>query len=101
MRLNQEDIAMQTTDRQKRDTITRGEAIYKTQRRATLDTPENNNKILVNDVERSDYEIAEDHLTASNCLRSRRPHSKRFVMRFGYASVYKTGVYKIEGFKLP
>jgi len=47
MRLNQEDIAMQTTDRQKSDTITRGEAIYETQRRATLDTPENNNKILV------------------------------------------------------
>ena len=92
---------MRTTDRQKSDTIIRGEAIYETQRRATLDTPENNNKILVNDVERSDYEIAEDHLTASSCLRSRSPHSKRFVMRFGYASACKTGVYKIEGFKLP
>ena len=96
MRLNQEDIAMQTTDGQKSDTITRGEAIYETQRRATLDTPENNNKILVNDVESGDYEIAEDHLTASNCLRSRSPHSKCFVMRVCYASVYK-----IEGFKLP
>ena len=82
---------MQITDTSMSDTISRGEAIYETQLRATLDTPENNNKILVIDVESGDYEIAEDRITASNRLKAKHPDSKRFVMRIGYASIYKVG----------
>jgi hypothetical protein len=69
----------------------RGDEIYTRDLRDKMETPENIRKILVIDVDSSDYEMDKDHLTAIHRLRDRRPEGVFFSMRIGYPSLGKIG----------
>ena len=53
--------------------------------------PQENGKFIAIDVESGDYEIAEELLDASYCLRKRRPNSVGFGARIGYEAAFRIG----------
>ena len=69
----------------------RGQEIYETTLRATLETGDNIGKIVSIDVESGDYEIADDLLIAGRRLQARRPDAKMYGKRIGYNAVYAVG----------
>ena len=50
--------------------------------------PAENGKYIVIDVKSGDYEIDEDHLTASDRLRARQPTAATYAGRVGYPTTY-------------
>ena len=69
----------------------RGQELYETRLRARLDTPENQGKHLVIDVETEAYEVDEDGLAASRRLLARHPGAALYGLRIGYNAVYALG----------
>ena len=69
----------------------RGQEIYETTLRATLETGDNIGKIVSIDIESGDYEIADDLLVAGRRLQARRPDAKMYGKRIGYNAVYAVG----------
>lgn len=69
----------------------RGQELYHTRLRAQLDTPENQGKQLVMDVETGAYELGDDGLAASRRLLARHPGAALYGLRIGYNAVYALG----------
>ena len=64
--------------------------------------PAENGKYIVIDVESGDYEIDEDHITASDRLRARRPNAATYAGRVGYPTTYDLrGRIRLEGSSMP
>lgn len=61
----------------------RGKEIYEKQLRQKLE-PENIGKFLVIDIETGEYELDDDHLTASLRAYDKKPDGARYGMRIGY-----------------
>ena len=68
----------------------RGEEIYRQTVRPVVEAG-NNGRIVVIDIETGAYEIADDVLTATNCLYARRPTPQPWAVRIGYPAVYRFG----------
>lgn len=69
----------------------RGQELYHTRLRTQLDTPENQGKQLVMDVETEAYELDNDGLAASRRLLARHPGAALYGLRIGYNAVYALG----------
>jgi len=72
----------------------RAQELYENRLRSTVETEENIGKILVIDLDSSDYEIDKEGLAASKRLRARRPSvdpKSLFAIRIGYDAVYTLG----------
>lgn len=69
----------------------RGRAIYEREIRAKVEEPANKGKILVLDIDSGDYEIDEDHLTASDRACAKHPDGVFFGLRIGYPALGKIG----------
>lgn len=67
-----------------------GRAIYQEKIRPTLG-PECKGKVVVIDVKSGDYEIADNDMEATSCLRKRRPNAFTWAERVGYPAVYHMG----------
>ena len=77
----------------------RGEEIYALQIRDKT-TVADKGKFVVIDVTTGDYEIAEDHLTASLRLLNRHSQGDNFYgIRIGYRTAYKLGSYSLVSTK--
>ena len=77
-----------TTDKEEPETICqRGEAIYETKLRATLDMPENRGKILTIEPESGYYEINADLLQAMRLLRACNNEKRIYAMRIGHETL--------------
>jgi len=68
----------------------RAEELYEREIRAKVEDG-NIGRIIVIDVESGDYEIADDHLTASHSAHAKHPQGVFFVMRIGYPALGKVG----------
>ena len=66
-----------------KEIATRGREIYETQLRDKVE-PGNIGKFLVIDIETGEYEIDENHLSASLRAYHKKPEGARFGMRIGY-----------------
>lgn len=67
-----------------------GEAIYQDRIKSLME-PTERGKFLVIDVESGDYEVDQDHLTASHRLRKRRPDAVTYALKVGYRAAYSLG----------
>ena len=74
-------------DYTKEEVVARGKEIYRKQIQALVE-PQEKGKFVVIDIESGDYEIHEEHVTASKRLRERRPDSACYAGRVGYPSAY-------------
>jgi hypothetical protein len=79
------------TPEQRKEIVRRGEAIYKTKLRATINTPENFGKMLVINVDTGDYAIDASHITAVDVVRALSPEGQLFSMRIGHRTLTRTG----------
>ena len=68
----------------------RGDLIYQTQIRPQVELG-NHGKIVAIDIETGAFEIANDTMTATRCLRDRFPDSQTWVVRIGYSGVDRLG----------
>lgn len=70
-----------------------GEALYRRHLRARLDTPENLGKLLMLDIESTDFEITDDlhEAEAAEKLRRRRPEAVVYTLRIGYVATEAVG----------
>ena len=78
---------MPTNQEEPKTLCQRGEAVYETKLRATLDTPENRGKVLSIEPDSEDYEINADHYQAVMRLRERHPDKISFSMRIGFPAL--------------
>ena len=68
----------------------RGRELYDERIRQEVE-PEHIGKFLAIDVETGSYEIAADHLTASNRAAAKQPGAPLFTMRIGYPALGRIG----------
>ena len=59
--------------------------------RVQVEVPDNIGKLIAVDVETGDYEIGEDLLAISHCLKSRHPGAEMWAERIGFNAVYTVG----------
>ena len=69
----------------------RGQEIYESRLRSLLETEANIGKIVSIDIDRGDYEIADDLLIAGRRLQQRYPNAQMYGKRIGYNAVYAVG----------
>ena len=67
-----------------------GNTIYEQQVRAQVEM-RNAGKIVAIDVETGAFEVAEDTLSASNCLLTRCPNAQIWCVRIGHRGVHRFG----------
>jgi hypothetical protein len=70
--------------------VRRGEEIYG-RLRPEVETDENVGKVIVIDIESGDYEMNEDHLTASDAVHARNPDGEFYATRVGYTTLDAMG----------
>lgn len=68
----------------------RGAQIYAQAIRPTLES-DNKGRIVAIDIESSQFEIAEDVLTATSRLFARCPEAQPWIVRIGYPAVHRFG----------
>jgi hypothetical protein len=71
--------------------VKRGKALYQREIRQKVEAG-NKGKVLVIDIETGEYEIDDDHLTASDRAIAKRPDAALFAMRIGYPALGRLGV---------
>lgn len=76
--------------------VRRGEEIYDRDIRASVEAT-NKGKSPVIDIETGDYEIADDDLTATERLLSRRPNAETYGLRVGHRTAYRIGGHSFCG----
>lgn len=86
---------MQNREMPRGEITRRGQEWYESTIRALVEAG-NKGKFLVIDVESGDYEVDESEIAASKRLKTRRPDSRRFLMRIGYAAAYSLGGGMVE-----
>jgi hypothetical protein len=69
----------------------RGKEIYEREVRPLVDTPGNQGREVVIDVESGDYEVDDDGLSASRRLHARHPDAALYGLRIGFNAVYSLG----------
>lgn len=69
----------------------RGQEIYESRLRKSLEIEENIGKIVSIDIESGAYEIADDLLVTGRRLQQRRPNAQMYGKRIGYNAVYAVG----------
>lgn len=82
---------MKLRELSKEEIVARGEAIYTSQLRTTIENDENLGKIVMIDIESGDYVIANTGLEASQQIRVRRPEGVFCALRIGYTAVETIG----------
>ena len=70
--------------------VKRGKALYQREIRQKVEAG-NKGKVLVIDIETGEYEIDDDHLTASDRAIAKRPDAALFAMRIGYPALGRLG----------
>jgi len=68
----------------------RGQEIYEKEIRTDVES-ENQGKFLVLDIQTSEYEIAQDDLTATKRMLARCPDAVLYGLRVGYPAAYRLG----------
>ena len=74
-------------DYTKEEIVARGKEIYREQIQSLVE-PQEKGKFVVIDIESGDYEIDQEHMTATRRLRERHPDSVRYLGRIGYPSAF-------------
>ena len=70
--------------------VERGKTLYEREIRPKVEAG-NKGKILVINVETGEYEIDDDHLTASDRAAAKHPGAALFAMRIGYPTMGRIG----------
>ena len=73
-----------------KEIVERGEEIYQQQIREQVES-EHHGEFLVVDILTGEYEIAEDDLTATQCMLKRCPDGVFYGLRIGYPAAYRLG----------
>lgn len=68
-----------------------GEEMYQRDIRAKVEAESNIGKVLVLDIESGDYEIDEDHRTASMRMQAKHPGGALYALRIGFPALEKIG----------
>lgn len=69
----------------------RGQELYEQKIRPVVETADNIGKIISIDVETGDYAIADDLITAGDCILARHPDAAMYGARIGYNAVFALG----------
>lgn len=75
---------MQTILLSREEVACRAKAIYANTLRTSVETEANIGKMIIIDIETSDYEIADDGLQAADIITARHPDARLFGIRIGY-----------------
>jgi hypothetical protein len=72
----------------------RGTQIYNQRLRSTLETPDNQGRLVAVEVVSGDYELADgpDYLPALLRLRGRHEDAQVYILRIGYPAAFSRGI---------
>ena len=73
----------------------RGDEIYDTQVRPKVEEG-NYGKIVAIDIETGAFEVADEILTATDCLFERRPDAQPWIVRIGHQVVHRFGAWSLR-----